>query len=966
MHHLKSASLIALSIALATPTGASAQAAQRYDIAAQDLSAALKLFAGVSGREVVVSSDVVAGKRAHAATGDLSAEAALDQLLVGTGLRASVVDGSFVIRPTAFAEDTGPNDSIVVTGTRIRGAGPVGSPVVIIDRKEIDRSGRATVAEMAQTIPQNFGGGQNEATVGTTVRNGANENQSYGSSINLRGLGAASTLILFDGIRPPLAGANGTFADISLLPATALERIELLTDGASAIYGSDAVAGVVNLRFRNRFEGVESRFRIASADGDYTDVQLGQLAGTRWSTGGVMIALEYSHRDTLPASARRFVSEDLRPFGGPDNRSLYSAPGTIIAADGRIFGIPAGQDGTRLTPAQLIPAQQNRFDQQQRYSLLPEQETMSGYLAVDQEIASNASLFVRALVARREYAANVYKYGQSMLTVPVTNPFYVDPIGTRQPIRVQYDLQNDFGAEGIRGAIDALSVVGGLKARLAGWTIEIDGTYGRQLENNSNTNIVNTARLMTALADTNPVTAFNVFGPGGNNNPATIAAIRGGYITRAESQSWGGAIRVDGTLITLPAGAAKLAFGVERRDDRLSYDITTDRTATIQRATINGLPGHRVVTAAYGELLLPLLSDAVAGWFPGQLEASVAGRVERYTDVGETANPKLGVQWHFPGGFTMRGSYGTSFRAPYFRELVGSGQNLYQTFVLPNPQSPTGTTPVIVLFGFPDDLGPERARTTTLGFDFRPSAVPGLSVSATWFRIDYRDRIASASLDLFNYFNKRTLYAGLIQDAPSATLVASYYANPLFRNPSNIAPGSIGAIVNGYTMNLARVVLNGLDFDVGYTRPVFGGTGAVGIAGTHYVSIDQQVTANAPSADVAGMLGSPSKFRFTGRANWANDRMDIGAVVNYTDSYTNQLVTPSAAVRAQVTVDAHIGVSVPVSDGRRLRLQLAATNIFDRDPPFVVNPTANSTLGYDPEQASAIGRLISLQAIMSW
>src|SRR3546814_8966542 len=122
------------------------------------------------------------------------------------------------------------------------------------------------------------------------------------------------------------------------------------SDLASAIYGADAVAGVINLRLRNRFEGAETILRAGTADGDMTEVQFSQLLGKKWSGGHLVLAYQYSDRGALAASERGFAREDLRAFGGPDYRSIYASPGTIRAANGQLFGIPAGKDG-RPPPA---------------------------------------------------------------------------------------------------------------------------------------------------------------------------------------------------------------------------------------------------------------------------------------------------------------------------------------------------------------------------------------------------------------------------------------------------------------------------------------------------------------------------------------------------------------------------------------------------------------------------------------
>lgn len=372
---------------------------QSYNIAAQDLGAALQRYSQISGREVIASTSLVEGKRSARVQGRLTADTALSRLLAGTGLNVELVEGAWVLRSgNADAAETGSTESggesIVVTGSRIRGAGPTGSPVVSIDREAIEKSGYSTVQQLLQSLPQAFGGGSNEATTGATTRNGTGNDATLGSSINLRGLGTSSTLVLIDGSRPALGGVGGLFADISLIPMGAVERIEVLTDGASAIYGADAVAGVVNVRIRNRFEGAETTIRAGTADGDFSEVQFSQLLGKRWSGGHVMLAYQYSNRGALAGAKRDFAREDLRPFGGPDFRSTTAVPGTIRAANGQIFGIPTGQNGTALTAAQLLPGVQNRRDGRAESDILPRQRVHSLYAGGEVEITDGLTLKV--------------------------------------------------------------------------------------------------------------------------------------------------------------------------------------------------------------------------------------------------------------------------------------------------------------------------------------------------------------------------------------------------------------------------------------------------------------------------------------------------------------------------------------------------------------------------------------------
>lgn len=960
-------SAVALLIATASPALA---ADHHFSIPAQDLASALRMFATQSGSGIVASEPLVAHRHGQTVQGRLDDGEALARLLAGSGLHAERIEGAFVIRPDKTSE-TGVGYSgkdIVVTGTRIRGAAPIGAPLTIIDRKAIEDSGRATVADYIQTLPQNFGGGPNEASYGNNPR--ASENASYGSSINLRGLGPQSTLVLFDGNRPALGGTVGSFVDTSLIPATAIDRIEVLTDGASAIYGTDAVAGVVNIRFRNRLDGFEtSLYSGVASDGATSQFQVGQTAGKSWSSGSILLAYQYDHRGSLDGSDRRVATEDLRPFGGPDLRSGYAVPGTIIAANGQTFGIPPGQDGTELTPAQLIPGQQVRTDIRRSMDLLPRQDVHALYAAVDQSLFDGISVYARALYAHRRFVTTNNTTTQEPVSVPVTNPFYVDPIGTHQPVSVEYDFAADLGHYVEDGTLDALTTSGGFKGQFGPWHGELNASYGRQLEITDDHNQPSYRRVALALADPDPATALNVFGDGTANNPATLDFIRSTSHQRDRYTVWSTAVRLDGPLFALPAGSVKLAAGFEHRNESFSsLNLSNTNTPSPDRFTpfvTPGTPNSRHVDAVYGELSVPLLASETGG-FPGHLDASVAGRVDWYSDVGRTANPKAGLSWTPSSGFRFQGSWGTSFRAPGFYENAGPAGNRYVPLYAPDPSSPTGQTPILAILGYAPVVKPEKARSWTAGIDFKPPQLPGLSLTANYFDIAFRDRIASPVTYYPQFLAQRSTYASLI-DAPDPAQVAALYASPLFQNPYGIPASDIAAIFHLETQNLSRVAERGVDFDLGYGHDLLGGYGLIGIAGTRLIAIKQKLTATSDAIDVLGTFYNPVKWRLRGRFGWSRGGFSGNAFVNYTDGYLNNQVTPSEHVSSWTTVDAQIGYRFDKGSALAgLRLSLSATNLFNGKPPYVLNSVYGQTLAYDPSQANAIGRLISLRAALSW
>ena len=957
----------------APPAYAQGQQVQTgYDIAPQRLGDALRRYSEVSGREVIAASTLVEGKRSGRVEGRLTPDVALGRLLMGTGLVAEIVDGAFVIRAgNADAATDGSTDrsaeAIIVTGSRIRGARPAGSPVITLDRDAIEKSGVGSVQQLLQALPQSFGGGPNETTLGATTRNGAGTDGTYASSVNLRGLGPSSTLVLIDGARPALGGLGGVFADISLIPVGAIERIEILTDGASAIYGADAVAGVVNIRLRNRFEGAETMVRAGTAGGDMGEKQFGQIFGKGWDGGHIVLAYQYSDRGALAAKSRDFATEDLRAFGGPDYRSLFAVPGTITAANGQNFAIPAGQNGTALTAAQLNPGTRNLGDRRATSDLLPHQRVHSLYAAGAFDITDSLMLRASVLAAQREYSKIGLNEYLSAVRVPVANPYYVDPIGTNEPVMVHYNFANDLGAPIDRGRVRGITASAGLEQTFGTWRVQAGGAYGRQKSRADSINIPNRARLAAAIADPDPATAFNVFGDGSANHAATIAAIRGSIGSRDDYESWSAALRADGPLFALPGGDARLAIGAEYRRERYRNATANDISfAAPQITQLTGLPGPRHVRSAYAELLVPIVGAANA--MPGlrRLDLSLAGRVEDYSDVGTTTNPKVGVRWEPVSGIALRGSYGTSFRAPAFDELIGPAVSLYATLRVPDPASPTGTADVIGLFGYGPGIKPEKATTWTLGVDVAPPSIPGFKASATYYDVDYRDRIGSVSEDYARFLTRRDLFGGVVIDNPSAELLDYYFSFPTFTNPLGLAPGDVDAILDGQVRNLSAVRQTGLDFDIGYAPEFAGGTLDLGLAGSHIFKIDRQLTPGTAASNIVGTFANPAKWRLRGRAGWSKGGFAATAFVNHIGGYLNQIPSVPERVVSWTTADLTLSQRIGDEGARSLTLGFSIQNLFDTDPPYVNNRTNSSALGYDPEKANPLGRMIAMQATVRW
>ncbi|WHU02425.1 TonB-dependent receptor [Sphingomonas sp. NIBR02145] len=298
--------------ATAIPAGmailpASAQEASiAFELAQQDLGATLRALARQGGREILFADADIRGRQAPAIRGRFTIEEAVRRAIAGTDLVVEQQAGALVVRVRArAAAEDGTDPAIMVTGTRIRGAtGP--SPVIVMTRRGLEEQGLPDMASISRIIPQNFTGGQNPGVAGGGDQGGYN-NLNNATTLNLRGLGSDATLTLINGHRLPYDAVNQG-VDISIIPLAALERIEVITDGASALYGSDAVGGVANLILRRDYDGIQASARIGgSADGGNVQQQYSGVGGARWTGGGFMAAIDYSKATPIYADQRDYT-----------------------------------------------------------------------------------------------------------------------------------------------------------------------------------------------------------------------------------------------------------------------------------------------------------------------------------------------------------------------------------------------------------------------------------------------------------------------------------------------------------------------------------------------------------------------------------------------------------------------------------------------------------------------------------
>jgi iron complex outermembrane receptor protein len=444
--------------------------------------------------------------------------AAFGALALGTAMPAHAQDTADTSAQDATAPEEPTEADITVTGSRIRGIAPVGSNVIAIDEKKIAQEPVISTNDLLRRVPQVVSLGANRA--GGSAQNGA-ANATRGAGINLRGLSTNATLLLYDGRRFPPQGTQGQFTDPSVIPSIALGRVEVVADGASAIYGSDAIAGVVNFILRKDFDGIEARARYGMTEGDYHEAQIAMIAGKKWDGGYAMIAGEYSKNNALYGrELSDFYQNDNRARGGRDLRVTTCRPGTITVGGGT-YAIPAG-GVTSANVGSLVRGTANRCFYNGDDAVIPEQERWSVVGAASQEITPGIRIFADGFWSRRSgVIPTILSFSAN---VPSTNPFFVTPVPGATSVAVGYSLYPELGALVNPYHAESWNASAGVEAKLFS---DFKGTvyyaYGKADEVADRAFGVNTPALNAALADTNPATSLNVFG--GANNPATLKKI---------------------------------------------------------------------------------------------------------------------------------------------------------------------------------------------------------------------------------------------------------------------------------------------------------------------------------------------------------------------------------------------------------------------------------------------------------
>ena len=842
---------------------------------------------------------------------------------------------------------------VTVTGSTFRRDPPTGAHLISIGHEEILSTGFLTAAEVVRTLPQVFGGGPTEDTF--EIGREAQSNTANGVGINLRGLGAGATLPLINGRRMAPGGRDGLFTDVLNIPLIALDRIDVLADGASAVYGSDAVGGVINFVLRDTFEGAETRMDFGSVtSGPTQQYRVGQLFGNQWEHGGALLAFERYRRDSLPASERAQVRSDLRQWGGDnfDSPNAYP-PNLVVGSD--VYAVRPRSDGG----FDLVAGELNLQNTREFTDALPEQDHMSLYATVTHRVHDRVRLELESLYTERSVLERGSAPGTPFPLTP-SSPYYIDPTGTGLPVTVNYNFIDTLGAPTVNA-----DVTSGNFSLRSDWELGRDwvlsGRMAHSFEKQQQTvaGLVNFAELERALNDPDPSTAFNPFGP---NNPATIDRIRTESSLSVDSRVRSSDLLVYGPLKRLAGGTVRLAAGIQHRAQRLDTAVSLGGSSrTAQQDELRDLA--RDVIAGFAEVVAPLVGPDNSRRGFEQLELSALARFEDYRSFGGSITPRLGITWSPTRGISLRATWSESFRAPNLTD-THEGPTGSISAIATVPDASGTLTPVLVWFGNNPHLHEESATSWTAGLDFTPASIPGLSVGATFFDIKFRERIAEPVFSADALTNPEI--ADLVTFDPSLQIREQLCSTTLFISGTvdTCLQAPIAALIDMRIRNMAFLHTRGVDLAAEFPFETRFGSFRLGALGTYILDFKERASAKSSLLQRVDTQNYPIDFRLRSSLRWSYRGLDTALFINYADGYHDIASEPDRRVRAMTTADLNIAYTTGIGgwlDNTRFSLHIE--NIWDERPPFLNNQIG---IGYDQENADILGRVIRVGIQKSW
>ncbi len=956
------------------------------------------------------------------------------------------------------------DEEIVVTGTSIKGVAPVGSNLVSVGEVDLEKSQAINLSALVNTIPS--------ITTNGSLAQGENLWSFYSPQIHqLGGSSSNTTLVVIDGMRMPGGGAQFNQTDPNIIPTSAMQRIDVLADGASSVYGSDAVAGVVNFITRRTYDGAAINTSYGFAD-SYDAWDIDGIWGTTWGEGGgVYVAAQYSHAAQLFVKDRDWASRgDYRDIGGSNTQSFTCDPATIRVTavsggtnpgGGQIFLSPDATTSVANNAALNAPCNLSLYN-----SFIPAQYRANGIIRVVNDFTDKLSLSASLNYNRNQthqnsgpgQLNNATVFGVGAGAAGQQNPFFTAPAGaplatteiinwlaTREDgeygftesqqdviyanVVLDYDITETWSltlADSIgwnRSSLDGFKQFCVPCAMLAlnGTTQSGGSTTASSVPGQ------NVVVLQLPLTTSNALDVWNS-GSANRTNPLVMNSL---YSNNTQNNNYNTMnqlrLVLQGDLFNLPAGPVKLAVGGEHmwqdQQFKLSGGNNTGPTTTGSGYRVYNF--DRDIVSAFAEAVIPIVSPDMDIPALNKIDLSLAVRYDDFSDVGDTTNPKYGINWNITEGFRVRANYAESFVAPPIAVIGDASQGyLYASgsvggtgtlnvpvalypevvnvpgAVVANTNNPCTATSVECTIGQNgaamrrqlgggfSQMGPQFGEGYSFGFDLAPTAMPGFKASFTFFHNDFTGGVNSPS-------PASIVATGspLLTICPTGCTQAQILEFANVANGATIGgsiPPNVYYLIDQSARNWLNLSIEGIDGQVDYGFDMGDSLRArVGFSGSYFTKYDQNFGENPTFSvlNTSGFNGVFPSIRFKGRA-WAGieaAKFSADLFWNHTGSYRNwsgstiEPLTRDAngnpngggdVVDATNTFDLHLSYNLGFGETfKDVGVALDIKNLTDEDPSFYngnLGGFMGGAWGYDNYNANPVGRMVTLAVRMNF
>lgn len=871
-------------------------------------------------------------------------------LAVGAALSAGIAG----FAPTSFAQTTTPQqmDRVEVTGSLIRRSqSETALPVTTINMDDLNRVGVTTAEQAMMFITEN-----QSLTNATSSVGGTNGGASY---VDLRGLGASRTLVLLNGQRIVNNPYSGEAVDLNTIPMVAIERIEVLRDGASAIYGSDAIAGVVNFITRKEYQGIG-----VNASGNWPHTSGGEAYSAGITAGWGSLAKQgfnvwggftWTRQEELLAIDREKLSTGIN-----EDKGMFKTSGTTFPGNTNVGNpsYPNCQPPRSLAFPDIFGPNTCRYDYTQKIQLIPQQEQWSFMGRGTIALGANHTAFVELFRAYNEIENAVAPTPLTGLAIPATNPYNTigaSSVGWRTepagPRGSRMENTTDRGLLGLEGAG-------------WGWNYTANAMYSQSELSNIFTNgYVSRSRMQAGVNGTAGIW-LNPFGPQGAGGDAYINSAKVlGEVQSIEGTTWSINGNAQREIFNLNAGPVILAAGAEFRKEEVAYK---NNFTLIRQAASSGLElaedaeGDRDVWAVMAELNIPVLKN---------LEVSAAVRYDDYSDVGSKVTPKVGVRYQALSNLLLRGSYNQGFRAPSLYDVYSPNSITFTADSWDDPVlCPNGVVNTAAggrsdrdcaqqfqsQQGGNKQLEPEESDSWSLGFVF--DVARNVSFSLDYWQTEvqgYVGTIAESSI-----FTDNAKYANLfrrcsqLSAAERAALVSTCFGS-----------GDPLAYIVQTTQNLGDMKVNGIDLSLQARSDATPyGRFSFSLQGTYLTKWEAQLEKNGEFYSALGQysheLDFPApRYQQVTQVGWSMGSWSANVAHRFKSGYWDQNLTEFGGDYDFNKVGKY---SVWDLTGtwqgiKGLTLTAGVLNLFDEDPPFS-NQGATFQVQYDPRLSSPLGR----------